>query len=159
MNTPTGYGYDASYHPAVYIYATKSSPNDPALAINVVKTKGSSDGERTAIQTNAAIRGVFAPNAMSISFDQTIPNGVGVVICTNYSDITLTLPSKPVEGQTLTIIQGSTSKVYIIPYGNEKIYCHGQTRDKTNKFHSGTIGQFNILVRGAWQLQWMNYQP
>lgn len=161
MNTPTGYGYDASYHPAEYIYATKSSPNDPALAINVVKTKGSSDGERTAIQTNAAIRGVFAPNAMSISLDQTIPNGVGVVICTNYSDITLTLPSKPVEGQTLTIIQGSTSKVYIIPYGNEKIYCHGQTRDKTNKFHSGTIGQFNILVyvRGAWQLQWMNYQP
>lgn len=161
MNTPTGYGYDASYHPAEYIYATKSSPNDPALAINVVKTKGSSDGERTAIQTNAAIRGVFAPNAMSISFDQTIPNGVGVVICTNYSDITLTLPSKPVEGQTLTIIQGSTSKVYIIPYGNEKIYCHGQTRDKTNKFCSGTIGQFNILVyvRGAWQLQWMNYQP
>lgn len=161
MNTPTGYGYDASYHPAEYIYATKSSPNDPALAINVVKTKGSSDGERTAIQTNAAIRGVFAPNAMSISFDQTIPNGVGVVICTNYSDITLTLPSKPVEGQTLTIIQGSTSKVYIIPYGNEKIYCHGQTRDKINKFHSGTIGQFNILVyvRGAWQLQWMNYQP
>ena len=161
MNTPTGYGYDASYHPAEYIYATKSSPNDPALAINVVKTKGSSDGERTAIQTNAAIRGVFAPNAMSISFDQTIPNGVGVVICTNYSDITLTLPSKPVEGQTLTIIQGSTSKVYIIPYGNEKIYCHGQTRDKTNKFYSGTIGQFNILVyvRGAWQLQWMNYQP
>lgn len=161
MNTPTGYGYDASYHPAEYIYATKSSPNDPALAINVVKTKGSSDGERTAIQTNAAIRGVFAPNAMSISFDQTIPNGVGVVICTNYSDITLTLPSKPVEGQTLTIIQGSTSKVYIIPYGNEKIYCHGQTRDKTNKFHSGTIGQFNILVyvRGAWQLQWMDYQP
>lgn len=161
MNTPTGYGYDASYHPAEYIYATKSSPNDPALAINVVKTKDSSDGERTAIQTNAAIRGVFAPNAMSISFDRTIPNGVGVVICTNYSDITLTLPSKPVEGQTLTIIQGSTSKVYIIPYGNEKIYCHGQTRDKTNKFHSGTIGQFNILVyvRGAWQLQWMNYQP
>lgn len=161
MNTPTGYGYDASYHPAEYIYATKSSPNDPALAINVVKTNGSDDGERTAIQTNAAIRGVLAPNAISINDTRTIPNGIGVVICTNYSDITLTLPSKPVEGQTLTIIQGSTSKVYIIPYGNEKIYCHGQTRDKTNKFYSGTIGQFNILVyvRGAWQLQWMNYQP
>lgn len=162
MNTPTGYGYDASYHPAVYIYATKSSPNDPALAINVVKTKGSSDGERTAIQTNAAIRGVFAPNAMSISFDQTIPNGVGVVICTNYSDITLTLPSKPVEGQTLTIIQGSTSKVYIVPPKGDTIYWGGQTRyDTDNRFYSGTIGQFTILVfiRGAWQLQFMNNRP
>lgn len=162
MNTPTGYGYDASYHPAVYIYATKSSPNDPALAINVVKTKGSSDGERTAIQTNAAIRGVFAPNAMSISFDQTIPNGVGVVICTNYSDMTLTLPANPVEGQTLIIIQGNDKRVYIVPPKGDTIYWGGQTRyDTGNRFYSGTIGQFTILVfiRGAWQLQFMNYHP
>ena len=51
--------------------------------------------------------------------------------------------------------------VYIVPYGDEKIYCHGQTRDKNTKFYSGTIGQFNIFVfvRGAWQLQFMNQQP
>ena len=157
FNTPTEYGYDESYHPAEYIYTTKSLPNDPALAINVVKPEGSS-GERTAIQTNAAIRGVLAPNSMSISWNDTIPNGIGVVICTNGSEITLTLPVNPLEGQTLIIIQGSASRVYIVPYGNEKIYCGGSTRDRNNKFFSGMIGQFNIFVfiRGNWQLQFVN---
>lgn len=160
FNTPTEYGYDESYHPAEYIYATKSLPNDPALAINVVKTKGSDDGERTAIQTNAAIRGVLAPNAISINDTRTIPNGIGVVICTNGSEMTLTLPTNPLEGQTLIIIQGSDKRVYIVPSGDEVIYCGDQTRDRNNKFFSGMIGQFNIFVfiRGNWQLQWMNYR-
>lgn len=160
INTPTKYDYSAYYHPAEYIYAKKSSQNDPALAINVIKN-GSIDGERTAIQTNAAIRGVFAPNSMSASESQTIQNGFGVVICTNGYDMTLTLPEKPLEGQTLIIIQGSEKRVYIVPYGDEKIYCHGETRDKNTKFFSGTVGQFNIFVyvSGAWQLQFMNYKP
>lgn len=157
---PTNLSYYDSYFPVSYIYSTKSSPNDPAFAINVQRVKGTT-GERTAIQTNAAIRGVLAPNSMSASYTQTIPSGIGVVICTNDTDITLTLPAKPLEGQTLIIIQGSASRVYIVPYGNEKIYCHGETRGKNTKFYSGTIGQFNIFVyvRGAWQLQWMNYKP
>ena len=159
LNTPYVYGYDASYHPAGYIYTKKSSPKDPALAINVQST--GTAGERTAIQTNAAIRGVLAPNSMSISSynnDKTIPNGIGVVICTNNSEMTLTLPANPLEGQTLIIIQGNTDRVYIVPYGTEKIYCKGKTNDKNNKFYSGAIGQFNIFVyvRGAWQLKWIN---
>ena len=157
---PMNLSYYDSYFPVSYIYSTKSSPNDPAFAINVQQVKGTT-GERTAIQTNAAIRGVLAPNSMSANYSQTIPNGIGVVICTNGYDITLTLPANPLEGQTLIIIQGSTSRVSIIPYGDEKIYCHGETRDKNTKFYSETIGQFNIFVyvRGAWQLQWMNYKP
>ena len=157
---PVELKYYSDFKPAAYIYSVKTSPDDPAFAIKVVKPEDSS-GERTAIQTNAAIRGVFAPNATSIYKDRQIPNGVGVVLCTNGSDMTLTLPVNPLEGQTLIIIQGNTSRVYIVPYGDEKIYCHGQTRDKNNKFYSGTIGQFNIFVyvRGAWQLQWMNYKP
>ena len=157
---PKNLDYNTNYRPASYIYSVKTLPNDPAFAINVQQAKGTT-GERTAIQTNAAIRGVFAPNSMSANYSQTIPNGIGVVICTNGYDITLTLPANPLEGQTLIIIQGSTSRVSIIPYGDEKIYCHGETRDKNTKFYSGTIGQFNIFVyvRGAWQLQWMNYKP
>ena len=155
---PTNLSYNNNYFPVSYIYSTKATQNDPAFAINV-QPKGT-PGERTAIQTNAAIRGVFAPNSKSISSynDKTIPNGIGVVICTNDSDMTLTLPVNPLEGQTLIIIQGSGKRVYIVPYGDEKIYCHGQTRDKNTKFYSGTIGQFNIFVyvRGAWQLQFMN---
>ena len=157
---PTDLTYNTNYFPVSYIYSIKSSPNDPAFAINVQKAKNTT-GERTAIQTNGAIRGVLAPNSMSISWDgQTIPNGIGVVICTNGSEMTLTLPANPLEGQTLIIIQGSDKRVCIVPSGDEVIYCGGQTRDKNNKFFSGMIGQFNIFVfiRGNWQLQWMNYR-
>lgn len=157
---PTNLTYSTNFFPVSYIYSTKSSKNDPAFAINI-QSSGTA-GERTAIQTNAAIRGVLAPNAISINDTQTIPNGIGVVICTNGSDMTLTLPANPVEGQTLIIIQGSTSKVYIVPPKGDTIYWGGQTRyDTGNRFYSGTIGQFTILVfiRGAWQLQFMNTHP
>lgn len=160
VDLPTNYDYSTQYEPVQYIYSEQSKQESPALAINVI-AKGFS-GTPTAIQTNGAIRGVLAPNAMSISWDQTIPNGVGVVICTNGSDMTLTLPANPVEGQTLIIIQGSTSKVYIVPPKGDTIYWGGQTRyDTGNRFYSGTIGQFTILVfiRGAWQLQFMNNRP
>lgn len=156
---PKNLTYNTNFFPVSYIYSTKSSKNDPAFAINV-QSSGTA-GERTAIQTNAAIRGVLAPNSMSISRNDTIPSGIGVVICTNGSEITLTLPANPIEGQTLIIIQGSDKRVYIVPYGDEVIYCGGQTRDKSNKFFSGMIGQFNIFVfiRGNWQLQFVNNRP
>lgn len=157
---PNNLSYNINYFPVSYIYSIKATQNDPAFAINV-QSKGTA-GERTAIQTNAAIRGVLAPNPMSASYSQTIPNGIGVVICTNGSDMTLTLPVNPLEGQTLIIIQGSTSKVYIVPPKGDTIYWDGQTRyDTGNRFYSGTIGQFTILVfiRGAWQLQFMNNRP
>lgn len=157
---PTNLTYSTNFFPVSYIYSTKSSKNDPAFAINI-QSSGTA-GERTAIQTNAAIRGVLAPNAISINDTRTIPNGIGVVICTNGSDMTLTLPANPVEGQTLIIIQGSTSKVYIVPPKGDTIYWGGRTRyDTGNRFYSETIGQFTILVfiRGAWQLQFMNTHP
>ncbi len=160
VDLPTNYDYSIQYEPVQYIYSEPSKQESPALAINVI-AKGFS-GTPTAIQTNGAIRGVLAPNAMSISLDgRTIPNGVGVVICTNGSEMTLTLPANPLEGQTLIIIQGSDKRVYIVPSGDEVIYYGGRTRDKNNKFFSGTIGQFNIFVfiRGNWQLQFMNNRP
>jgi hypothetical protein len=158
---PTDLTYNTNYFPVSYIYSIKSSPNDPAFAINVQKAKNTT-GERTAIQTNGAIRGALAPNTEIISDTQQISNGVGIVICTNPSDMTLTLPANPVDGQTLIIIQGNDKRVYIVPPKGDTIYWGGQTRyDTGNRFYSGTIGQFTILVfiRGAWQLQFMNYRP
>lgn len=160
VDLPTNYSYNTQYEPVQYIFSEQSKKDSPALAINVI-AKGFS-GTPTAIQTDGAIRGVLAPNVMSISWNnETIPNGIGVVICTNGSEITLTLPTNPLEGQTLIIIQGSDKMVYIVPYGDEVIYCGGQTRDRNNKFFSRMIGQFNIFVfiKGNWQLQWMNYRP
>lgn len=164
---PSYLKYSSSYSelkPAVYIYSVKTLQDDPAFAIKVVKPEGSS-GERTAIQTNAAIRGVFAPNATDIYKDRQIPNGVGVVYCSNGSDMTLTLPDSPVDGQTLIIIQGSTGKVYIVPPNGKEIHFGGSIKHSSdignNRFCSGTRGQFNILVfiNGAWQLQFVNNRP
>ena len=161
---PSNLKYYSEFKPAAYIYSVKTSPDDPAFAIKVVKPEGSS-GERTAIQTNAAIRGVFAPNATSIYKDRQIPNGVGVVLCTNGSDMTLTLPDNPVDGQTLIIIQGSSGKVYIVPPNGKEIHFGGSIKHSSdignNRFYSGTRGQFNILVfiNDAWQLQFMNNRP
>lgn len=164
---PSYLKYSSSYSelkPAVYIYSVKTLQDDPAFAIKVVKPEGSS-GECTAIQTNAAIRGVFAPNAADIYKDRQIPNGVGVVYCSNGSDMTLTLPDSPVDGQTLIIIQGSTGKVYIVPPNGKEIHFGGSIKHSSdignNRFYSGTRGQFNILVfiNGAWQLQFVNNRP
>ena len=161
---PVELKYYSDFKPAAYIYSVKTSSDDPAFAIKVVKPEGSS-GERTAIQTNAAIRGVFAPNATSIYKDRQIPNGVGVVLCTNDSDMTLTLPDNPVDGQTLIIIQGSSGKVYIVPPNGKEIHFGGSIKHSSdignNRFWSGTKGQFNILVfiNDAWQLQFMNNRP
>lgn len=161
---PSGLRYYSSFQPAAYIYSIKTSPDDPAFAIKVVKPEGSS-GERTAIQTNAAIRGVFAPNATDIYKDRQIPNGVGVVYCSNDRDMTLTLPDSPVDGQTLIIIQGSTGKVYIVPPNGKEIHFGGSIKHSSdignNRFYSGTRGQFNILVfiNDAWQLQFVNNRP
>lgn len=162
-NLPTNYDYNTQYEPVQYIFSEQSKKDSPALAINVI-AKGFS-GTPTAIQTNGAIRGVLAPNVMSISWDQTISNGVGVVICTNSYDITLTLPVNPVEGQTLIIIQGSSGKVYIVPPNGKEIHFGGSIKHSSdignNRFWSGTRGQFNILIfiNDAWQLQFMNNRP
>ena len=161
---PVELRYYSEFKPAAYIYSVKTSPDDPAFAIKVVKPEGSR-GERTAIQTNAAIRGVFAPNATSIYKDRQIPSGVGVVLCTNDSDMTLTLPDNPVDGQTLIIIQGSSGKVYIVPPNGKEIHFGGSIKYSSdignNRFWSGTKGQFNILVfiNDVWQLQFMNNRP
>lgn len=162
VDLPTNYDYNTQYEPVQYIFSEQSKKDSPALAINVI-AKGFS-GTPTAIQTNGAIRGVLAPNVMSISWDQTISNGVGVVICTNSYDITLTLPVNPVEGQTLIIIQGSSGKVCIVPPNGKEIHFGGSIKhssDINNRFWSGTRGQFNILIfiNDAWQLQFMNNRP
>lgn len=163
VNLPTNYDYNTQYEPVQYIFSEQSKKDSPALAINVI-AKGFS-GTPTAIQTNGAIRGVLAPNVMSISWSQTISNGVGVVICTNSYDITLTLPVNPVEGQTLIIIQGSSGNVYIVPPNGKEIHFGGSIKHSSdignNRFRSGMRGQFNILVfiNDAWQLQFMNNRP
>lgn len=145
FNTPTGYDYNTSYHPAEYIYATKSSPNDPAFAINVI-AKGFT-GTPTALQTNGAIRGVIAPNLRIMNYSGQISSSDCIVIVTK-GGITLKLPAGPVVGQTLLIYSKVSSNVYIEydssgGYGTGKMYSDGSLQ---TKIEIGRAGSFTYFI-------------
>lgn len=143
---PMNLTYNTGYFPVSYIYATKATRNDPAFAINVVKTKDSSDGTRTAIQTNGAIRGVIAPNLRIMNSSGQISSSDCIVIVTT-GGITLKLPAGPVVGQTLLIYSKVSSNVYIEydssgGYGTGKMYSNGSLQTKIEIGIAGTFTYF-----------------
>lgn len=143
---PMNLTYNTGYFPVSYIYATKATRNDPAFAINVVKTKDSSDGTRTAIQTNGAIRGVIAPNLRIMNYSGQISSSDSIVIVTK-GGITLKLPAGPVVGQTLLIYSKVSSNVYIEydssgGYGTGKMYSDGSLQTKIEIGRAGTFTYF-----------------
>lgn len=143
---PKNLSYNTGYFPVSYIYATKATQNDPAFAINVVKTKDSSDGTRTAIQTNGAIRGVIAPNLRIMNYSGQISSSDCIVIVTK-GGITLKLPAGPVVGQTLLIYSKVSSNVYIEydssgGYGTGKMYSGGSLQTKIEIGRAGTFTYF-----------------
>lgn len=143
---PMNLTYNTGYFPVSYIYATKATQNDPAFAINVVKTKDSSNGTRTALQTNGAIRGVIAPNLRIMNYSGQISSSDCIVIVT-IGGITLKLPAGPVVGQTLLIYSKVSSNVYI-EYdssggsGTGKMYSNGSLQTKIEIGRAGTFTYF-----------------
>lgn len=143
---PMNLTYNNGYFPVSYIYATKATQNDPAFAINVVKTKDSSVGTRTALQTNGAIRGVIAPNLRIMNYSGQISSSDCIVIVTK-GGITLKLPAGPVVGQTLLIYSKVSSNVYIEydssgGYGTGKMYSDGSLQTKIEIGRAGTFTYF-----------------
>lgn len=143
---PMNLTYNTGYFPVSYIYATKATQNDPAFAINVVKTKDSSNGTRTALQTNGAIRGVIAPNLRIMNYSGQISSSDCIVIVTK-GGITLKLPAGPVVGQTLLIYSKVSSNVYIEydssgGYGTGKMYSDGSLQTKIEIGRAGTFTYF-----------------
>lgn len=143
---PMNLTYNTGYFPVSYIYATKATQNDPAFAINVVKTKDSSVGTRTALQTNGAIRGVIAPNLRIMNYSGQISSSDCIVIVTK-GGITLKLPAGPVVGQTLLIYSKVSSNVYIEydssgGYGTGKMYSDGSLQTKIEIGRAGTFTYF-----------------
>lgn len=143
---PMNLTYNTGYFPVSYIYATKATQNDPAFAINVVKTKDSSVGTRTALQTNGAIRGVIAPNLRIMNYSGQISSSDCIVIVTK-GGITLKLPAGPVVGQTLLIYSKVSSNVYIEydssgGYGTGKMYSDGSLQTKIRIGRAGTFTYF-----------------
>lgn len=145
---PTGYVYNTGYSPTAYIYS-KGSGENPAFAIN--RANGGA-----AIQTNGAVRcRGFGGGVTTVSSSTTLDNNAYFVRCTNSSGITVTLPSDPVEGQTVIIVQAGGSVA--ISGGSKTIWARGQTGG-TSSVTSGMTGQFNIFVYdGArWNATMMN---
>lgn len=143
---PMNLTYSTGYFPVSYIYATKATQNDPAFAINVVKTKDSSNGTRTALQTNGAIRGVIAPNLRIMNYSGQISSSDCIVIVTK-GGITLKLPAGPVVGQTLLIYSKVSSNVYIEydssgGYDTGKMYSGGGLQTKIEMGRAGTFTYF-----------------
>ena len=147
MRLPVDYAYADSTENRARIVAYIHSPltgENPGLLIN--KPNGG-----LALQTNGVIRAALAGNVERIFQDETISNSASVVLCTNTSySITVTLPTSPIEGQVLLIIQTGTGKVRI--YCKDGIYTSGSSV-ATKYRESGTIGTFNILsyADGKWR--------
>jgi hypothetical protein len=134
---PTSYQYNSAYSPTAYIYSGGKGEN-PALAIN--RPNGG-----TALQTNGAVRCKgFGGGVVTVSGSTTLDNNAYFVRCTNSSAITVTLPSSPVEGQTVIMVQAGSGTV-TISGGGKTIWARGKTSGQST-VSSAMVGQFCIFI-------------
>lgn len=132
---PVTLKYDSDINPAAYIYSVLAN-NSAALAIYT--TAVGTAGERLAIQTNGAIRGVEALNIETIWKSKQISSGIGAVRCINTSEITIYLPINPVIGQKFYVLQEDSGKVNITGDSNHQII----------KFNKGIVTTCNSNCKG-----------
>lgn len=132
---PVTLKYDSDIKPAAYIYSVLAN-NSAALAIYT--TAVGTAGERLAIQTNGAIRGVEALNIETIWKGKQISSGIGAVRCVNTSEITIYLPVNPVIGQ----------KFYVLQEGSGKVNITGDSNHQIIKFNKGIVTTCNSNCKG-----------
>ncbi len=97
------------------------------------------------------LMGAVAPASRKVSSNSTLKTSDTVVICTNTSGITLTLPSSPKTGQMYFIMQAnggritmqSTSPHYIVSSG------HYENDSMETSWYSDTQGQISIFLYGS----------
>lgn len=138
---PVELKYDSDIKPAAYIYSVLAK-DSAALAIQT-KAIGTT-GERLAIQTNGAIRGVEALNIETIWTGKQISSGIGAVRCLNTAEITIYLPVNPVIGQKFYVLQEGSGKVNITGDSNHQIIKFNKSIVTT--CNSNTKGQISIFI-------------
>lgn len=150
---PVTLKYDSDINPAAYIYSVLAN-NSAALAI-YTQAVGTA-GERLAIQTNGAIRGVEALNIDTIWTGKQISSGIGAVRCLNTAEITIYLPVNPVIGQKFYVLQEGSGKVNITGDSNHKIIKFNKSIVTT--CNSDTKGQISIFIwsGGYWFGSFLN---
>ena len=97
------------------------------------------------METNAAIRGVFVNHVHDTGSDSGMGNSTGLVVATNESyAITVSLPTQPIAGQQVTVIQKGGGKVYI--KSNKKNIRTAGGTDVTQQRLSNSRGQISLFI-------------
>lgn len=97
------------------------------------------------METNAAIRAVFVKHVHDTGSDSGMGNSTGLVVATNESyAITVTLPTQPIAGQQVTVIQKGGGKVYI--KSNKKNIRTAGGTDVTQQRLSNSRGQISLFI-------------
>lgn len=97
------------------------------------------------METNAAIRGVFVNHVHDTGSDSGMGNSTGLVVATNESyAITVSLPTLPIAGQQVTVIQKGGGKVYI--KSNKKNIRTAGGTDVTQQRLSNSRGQISLFI-------------
>lgn len=138
---PVALKYNSDIAPAAYIYSVLAK--DSAAFAIYTKAVGTV-GERLALQTNGAIRGVEALNIETIYRSQQIPSGIGAARCVNTAEITIRLPIGPVVGQKFYVLQEGTGKVNITGDSDHQIIKFNKSIVTT--CNSNTKGQISIFI-------------
>ncbi len=138
---PVALKYNSDIKPAAYVYSVLAKDSAAfAIYTQAVDTAG----ERLAIQTNGAIRGVEALNVETIYISKQISSGIGAARCVNTAEITINLPIGPVVGQKFYVLQEGTGKVNITGDSNHQIIKFNKSIVTT--CNSNTKGQISIFI-------------
>ena len=135
------YKYNSDIKPAAYVYSVLAK--DSAAFAIYTQAVGTA-GERLAIQTNGAIRGVEALNVETIYISKQISSGIGAARCVNTAEITINLPIGPVVGQKFYVLQEGTGKVNITGDSDHQIIMFNKSIVTT--CNSNTKGQISIFI-------------
>ena len=138
---PVALKYNSDIQPAAYVYSVLAK--DSAAFAIYTQAVGTA-GERLAIQTNGAIRGVEALNIETIYISQQISSGIGAARCVNTAEITIRLPIGPVVGQKFYVLQEGTGKVNITGDSDHQIIMFNKSIVTT--CNSNTKGQISIFI-------------
>ena len=138
---PTGYAIPGAAFGTAQLTAYVYSPfGGVTPAVYLYKPQGG-----IVMETNAAIRGVFVNHVHDTGSDSGMDNSTGLVVATNESyAITVSLPTLPIAGQQVTVIQKGGGKVYI--KSNKKNIRTAGGTDVTQQRLSNSRGQISLFI-------------
>ena len=138
---PTGYARPGATFGAAQLTAYVYSPfGGETPAVYLYKPQGG-----IVMETNAAIRGVFVNHVHDTGSDSGMGNSTGLVVAKNESyAITVSLPTQPIAGQQVTVIQKGGGKVYI--KSNKKNIRTAGGTDVTQQRLSNSRGQISLFI-------------